>query len=154
ASSPPPVQGSYVMDVRAGLRRRAEMWRNRGDAVWCPLCGHAFARFEDDFNRPNAKCWRCGSHERHRAIGLLLGARRELRRGRRALLHFAPEYALAGRLRRGSHTYPTGDLDPAGVDLQLDITDLALVDDAFDAVVCSHVLEHVPDEAAALHELR
>jgi ubiquinone/menaquinone biosynthesis C-methylase UbiE len=36
----------------------------------------------------------------------------------------------------------------------LDITALALPDSAFDAVICSHVLEHVLDDAAALSELR
>ena len=49
----------------------------------------------------------------------------------------------------------TTDLDPAqDVDLRLDITALELPDDAFDAVICSHVLEHVPDDAAAMRELR
>jgi SAM-dependent methyltransferase len=56
--------------------------------------------------------------------------------------------------RRHGFRYDTGDLDPAGVDLQLDITALALPDDAYDAVLCSHVLEHVPDDRAALRELR
>ena len=50
--------------------------------------------------------------------------------------------------------YVTADLDPAGVDLQLDLTALALPDDAFEAVLCSHVLEHVPDDGAAMRELR
>ena len=38
----------------------------------CPICGHNFDRFRDDWNRPNAICWRCGSHERHRALWLYL----------------------------------------------------------------------------------
>jgi SAM-dependent methyltransferase len=49
----------------------------------------------------------------------------------------------------------TSDLDPAqDVDLRLDVTALDLPDGAFDAVICSHVLEHVRDDRAAMRELR
>lgn len=134
------------------------MLEHRGHDVWCPLCGHRFRRFKDDWNRPNALCWRCGSHERHRAQWLLFEQRPELLAGRRDLLHFAPEYWLRKRLRQAARhngfRYDTADLNPTGVDLRLDITALALPDDAYDAVLCSHVLEHVPDDRTALRELR
>jgi SAM-dependent methyltransferase len=143
---------SRVLDA---VRVRAAVARHRGDAVRCPLCGHGFDRFKDDWNRPDALCWRCGAHERHRAQALLLDRRPELLRGARSLLHFAPEWCLAQRLRATPDLrYVTADLDPAGVDLQLDVTALELPDAAFDAVICSHVLEHVPDDAAAMAELR
>ena len=48
----------------------------------------------------------------------------------------------------------TTDLLDDAVDLRLDITALDLPDGSFDAVLCSHVLEHVPDDAAAMRELR
>jgi SAM-dependent methyltransferase len=134
------------------------MLRHRGHDVWCPVCGHRFRRFKDDWNRPDALCWRCGSHERHRALWLLFEQRPELLSSRRALLHFAPEHCLRRQLARAAahhgFRYDTGDLDPAGVDLRLEITALELPDDAYDAVLCSHVLEHVPDDAAAISELR
>ena len=134
------------------------MLRHRGDAVQCPLCGHRYDAFAPAWNRGGALCWRCGSHERHRALWLLLRQRRELLGDATALLHFAPEYCLRGPLRReaarAGFRYVTADLDPAGVDLQLDITAMPLADGEFDGVLCSHVLEHVPDDAAAMRELR
>ncbi len=144
--------------LQRAARRRADMLRHRGSAVHCPICGSGWTAFKADWNRPDALCWRCGAHERHRLQWLLLQRRPELLAGRRALLHFAPEFCIRERLReataRNSTRYVTGDLDPSGVDLALDITRLALADGAFDAVICSHVLEHVPDDARALRELR
>lgn len=140
----------------AAARVRAVTARRRGSTVRCPLCEHGFDRFKDEWNRPNALCWRCGSHERHRAQWLLLDQHRpELLEDTRALLHFSPEWCLRDRLASLSHLrYVTTDLDPAqDVELRLDVTATGLPDGAFDAVICSHVLEHVPDDAAAMREL-
>jgi SAM-dependent methyltransferase len=40
------------------------------------------------------------------------------------------------------------------VDVQVDITDMQFEDDSFDVIVCSHVLEHVADDARAMREMR
>src|SRR5437764_5609711 len=99
------------------------MLSHRGDEVYCPLCNCRFSRFKDDWNRPNALCWRCGSHERHRALWLLLEQRPQLLAGARSLLHFAPEWAIGRRLKRIPNLrYVTADLSDPGVDLHLDIT--------------------------------
>ena len=130
------------------------MLRHRGDQVLCPICNRSFNRFKDDWNRPNALCWRCGSHERHRVQWALLQQRPELLRDARSLLHFAPEWALRRRLESIGHLrYVTADLVQPDVELHLDITAMDLPDAAFDAVLCSHVLEHVVDDAAAMREL-
>ncbi|HWD63912.1 MAG TPA: methyltransferase domain-containing protein [Solirubrobacteraceae bacterium] len=131
------------------------MVRHRGEQVSCPLCGRSFRCFMDAWNRPDAICWRCGSHERHRALWLFLEQRPELLAGAGSLLHFAPEWALRRRFSQLTHLrYVTADLSDPDVDLQLDLTALALPDASYDAVVCSHVLEHVSDDRAAMSELR
>jgi SAM-dependent methyltransferase len=119
------------------------------------VCGHSFDRFRDRWNRAEALCWRCGSHERHRAQWLLLKRRPELLGAARSMLHFAPEWSLRHHLARTAHLhYMTADLFDPDVDLCLDLTAIALPDASYDAVICSHVLEHVADDWAAMRELR
>lgn len=124
----------------------------RGDARVCPCCGGRFSRMSRQWiSGWGGICPRCRSHPRHRAIALLL-ARGDLP-GRR-LLHFAPEALLDPIFaRRPELERVTADLYvPA--DLRLDITDMDLPDSSFDLIFCSHVLEHVPDDRAAMRELR
>jgi len=72
----------------------------------------------------------------------------------RRLLHFAPEplfdpvFARLPQIER-----VTADLY-APADLRLDITKMDLPDGSSDMILCSHVLEHVPDDRAAMSELR
>ena len=124
----------------------------RGDARECPCCGGRFRRMSRRrLSGWGGICPRCRSHPRHRAIALLL-ARGELP-GRR-LLHFAPEPLFDPLFERlPGIERVTADLH-APADLRLDISDMDLPDSSFDLILCSHVLEHVPDDRAAMRELR
>ncbi len=57
-------------------------------------------------------------------------------------------------VERGAAHYVGVDLEPGRADVAADITDLPFEDGSFDAIVCSHVLEHVPDDRRAMSELR
>ena len=51
-------------------------------------------------------------------------------------------------------TYIGGDLDPPRGAVKLDITNIELGSATVDVVICSHVLEHVTDDAQAMREMR
>jgi SAM-dependent methyltransferase len=97
----------------------------------------------------------CGSYERHRLTWLFLTERTDLFDGRaRRLLHVAPERSLGARLAAIPNLeYVSADIADAHAMLRLDVTDIALPDRCFDVILCSHVLEHVADDARALREL-
>lgn len=70
------------------------------------------------------------------------------------MLHVAPEAKLAERLQSAPNLdYLSGDLDPTHAMVQMDLTDIQYPDNTFDAIYCSHVLEHIPDDRRAMREL-
>jgi SAM-dependent methyltransferase len=144
---PPRHRPAIVGTVRALVRH--------GHRVQCPCCDGDFDRFIRHRGRPHAKCPRCGALERHRLLWLYLTERTNLFSRPMSLLHFAPEYAYKRRFKRiDGLRYVTADLDSALAVHSCDIMDLPFTDASFDAVLCSHVLEHVEDDRLALAEIR
>ncbi len=70
-------------------------------------------------------------------------------------LHVAPEPALEKRLRTSdSIDYLSVDAQDPNADQAVDLMNLPFADGSFDAIHCSHVLEHVDDDSQAMRELR
>ena len=104
------------------------------------------------FARPSAP-W-CRSNDRERLLYLFLREHTDLFRTPMRVLHVAPEARLRRAIRRKQTTYETTDLAMPGVDFHFGLAEIPRPDAAYDAVICSHVLEHVPDDRAAMRELR
>ena len=132
------------------LRRLASLARKERR---CPFCGWRGYRFEPFGNRvlrrDDAACPICGSLERHRAARLLLQDRMS---GRHRVLHMAPEPLMIPWLVSLSCDYLNADLHHPAM-RRMDLTDTGLPDASRTLVWCSHVLEHIDDDMAALREV-
>jgi SAM-dependent methyltransferase len=142
----------------------AGAWRN----LYCPLCRNGFDRMDPftgsyyvrgvlvDHYTENAVCPSCGAKIRHRLMAQLLIHRTDILSSRKRVLHFAPEVQVAAFLKSLRNiAYTACDSDTArypGV-LRIDLPEIPLPDAGYDAIICSHVLEHIGDDTRALTEM-
>jgi hypothetical protein len=139
------------------VRRLVKHAVNRsGNRYEDPICGRSFRSFiPGPRQRPHAYCPACRSAERHRVLFLFLRRRTDAFKRPQRVLHVAPELGIARRLRDvPGVTYVSTDLESSAAMVAADLTDLPFDDRSFDLALCSHVLEHIPDDVAAMRELR
>ncbi len=99
-------------------------------------------------------CPRCDSLDRHRLLWLYLHNCTNIFQDRLRVLHFAPEACLQKKLSVSPNLeYTSADLDSPLAMVALDITDIPYPENTFDVVLCSHVLELIPDDRKAISEL-
>lgn len=123
----------------------------------CPICHSDLRRFKPMHTthiRLNALCPICSSLERHRMMWLFFSQKTDLFAAHlKKMLHIAPEQCLVDEFSQcESIDYLTADLNNSAM-VQMDLTDIQYPDDSFDVIYCSHVLEHIPDDAKAMGEL-
>ena len=137
------------------------------DATFAPLPSYYFEMHEkhgyihsiflsETMNRGQYSCKNCGAADRDRLSALYF--RDYLRQGGelRDILDIAPCKPLTDFLKRaGAVNYRSADLmAPMAVDDRVDIQNMPEYGEGqFQIFICSHVLEHVTDDLAAMREL-
>jgi SAM-dependent methyltransferase len=127
-----------------------------GDGALCPVCRWQGRAFEGPAHVELALCPQCGSNGRDRFLHWCLARRVDLGPQLR-VVECSPRMGDAYRAAMSTwFFYRTSDFDlraHAG-NLRLDLQDIDLPDACLDVLLCAHVLEHVPDTAKALAEMR
>lgn len=106
--------------------------------------------------RPNASCPKCRSLERHRFLALLLEMLRPSLDDLGLLVDVAPSpetTPLLAKLEPRVHSRLDLGADNRLVDVLGSLTELPYRDGSVDLLTCYHVLEHVPDDRAAMREI-
>lgn len=125
---------------------------------YCAACGATVSRRfrSGPDGRPDATCPRCGSLERHRFLSLLLGSLSPELRDLDMVVEIGPSRqsrALLDRLGARRRVSLDAGYDSREVDALASLTHLPLRDGSVDLLVCYHVLEHIPDDCAAMREI-
>jgi SAM-dependent methyltransferase len=143
--------GSLAREVASSLRGGSA-------ARSCPICGwtgprfapaYYFDRYQDDI-----RCYGCGSTDRcrmlavwiERQLGGFFAARR------RRVLDIGP-MAYSRAFFPSDAAYVSFDLRPGAAMVQGDLCAAPFGDASFDVWLCFHVLDLIPDDAAAMREL-
>jgi len=149
-------------------------YKYKGSEYYCPYCGNSFRKMMPggiDLPvlkkmkvvgggfRDNLVCPRCFSIDRDRLIYLFLSQKTTIFASPYRVLHIAPEGCLRALLMElpnieyhSGVKYYEGYYYDRKTNL-MDLTDMPFGNEAFDVVICNHVLEHIEDDGKAMDEI-
>lgn len=145
-----------LTNLKVRANKIVKYYGNIGTAKYCPVCGKSWKKF-GVFGAPErqgAQCPYCESLERHRLTWLYFQRMTNLfdQKDKR-MLHVAPEPFFEKKLKKKlGDGYMSVDLNKTSAMLRMDVTKIAFLDESFDIIYCSHVLEHVLDDKLAMRE--
>jgi len=169
------IRKKIVSKIPTNVRLQIRRARFRGSEKHCALCNSHVNKFKDfgvkfevvkrrqivgSLPFPDDICPVCWGASRSRLISLFLDKKLDLGRKRFKLLHIAPDLGIYYWLRHKKELdYVAGDLEPENYSIvpnvqKVDITDMPFDRAEFDVVICSHVLEHVPEDRKAMLQIR
>jgi len=102
-------------------------------------------------------CKKCRSTDRERLYTFYLTQEIKSNNfsGVHKAIHFAPEPRFSKYIQQSKifEVYHTADFMMKNVDYKVDLMNLQFPNESYDFFICSHVLEHVPDDLKAIREL-
>ena len=105
--------------------------------------------------RKNCLCPKCGKMDRERFLYYVIKNKTKISELNGRILHFAPEETIVNYIGENKNIdYYTCDIELGRAMHIVDITDIQFKDETFDYLICNHVMEHIPDEAKAVSEIK
>ncbi len=168
------LKSIYRFFFKRPIRKIRDVLNKRGNKRKCYVCENTFNHFSKYHggwkNKPefytrlnmvgsdidNFGCPYCSSHDRERHLFMFFD---KIDLWKRMLnfniLHFAPEINLSKKINLLNPTkYIKADLYPKKENIdKIDVANIPYGDNAFDLVICNHVLEHVPEYYKAIKEI-
>lgn len=154
--------------VRANIREAQKRRRHANGKFECNFCGSRVAEWDPRGIKSEVierldivptgyrfvTCPFCQSYDRDRLLYFFLIRHTKLFQEPTKLLHIAPETTIELKVRDcKTIDYLSGDLDGRLAMEAMDCTTLRFAENSFDALICNHVLEHIPEDAKAMAEL-
>ncbi len=158
------------------LKKRAKDWLRSADMLkkpdfYCNICcrdvrfaldspRHMSPLFESGNIvgagfRPRTKCPYCNGGDRLRFAVEVIRRCTDMLTAKCRVLEFAAAEGTKSLLTKNPNCeYHSADINEGAAEMVINITDINLPDDSYDYIICMHVLEHVPDEAKAVSEMK